>query len=186
MNKLLKSLLILVISFSFATCSTDDDSGSDTSGTLVGTWEMVSFDYSGSTTTEFQGQTIISDFDGVGQNLDYTLAFTENPNEFEGQGSYDIELTSTIAGESTTQVQSIEDTNSTGTYTRAGNTITFEGTLVSVGDMVPVAPQGNNEATISELTNTTLRITQETTQEQMVSGASVSFTLTSEIVFNRL
>jgi hypothetical protein len=44
----------------------------------------------------------------------------------------------------------------------------------------------NNEATITELTDTTLRFVQETTQEQTQDGITISITLTAESVFTRI
>lgn len=131
MNNLFKTLFILIISISFVACSTDDDSGSNnTSGHLVGSWEMVSFDYDGNTTTTISGQTTEADFIGVGQNLDYIIEFSDNPNEFSSVGSYDIELTTTVSGQTSTTLQPINDASSSGTYTLDGNTITFEGALL--------------------------------------------------------
>ena len=186
MNNLFKTLFILFISISFAACSTDDDSGSsDTSGNLVGSWEMVSFDYDGSTSTAIAGQTTEAEFTGVGQNLDYVIEFSENPNEFNGEGSYDIELTTTALGQTSTVVQPINDASSSGTYTLNGNTISFEGILHSTGNTIG-GDMTNNEATITELTDTTLRFVQETTQEQTQDGITISITLTAESVFTRI
>lgn len=187
MNKFFRPILVLCTVLALASCSTDDNGGSsDTSGDIVGTWEMVTFDYEGTSTTEFDGETFTADFVGVGQNIDYTIEFTENPNEFSGQGSYDIELSTTIAGQTTTQVESINDTTSTGSYEISGNTITFDGVLVSAGSMAPTMGTEGSVGTISELTDSTLVLTQEATEMQSVNGATISITIVSETVFTRL
>lgn len=185
MKNFIKTLSIFCITISLISCNTDDDSGSETTGDLVGDYEMVSFSYEGTTTTTLEGQSAEADFSGIGQNIDYTIEFTENPNEFATAGSYDIELSTTVAGQTTTMVQPINDASSNGTYTRTGNTLTLEGTLLSTGNTI-----GGNatagEATISELTDTTLILVQETSQEQTINGATISISLTAESVFTRI
>lgn len=141
----------------------------------VGKWEMVSFDYDGSTKTVVSSQSTQAEFIGVGHNLDYIIQFYKNPNEYSGIRSYDIELTTTVLGQRSTMQQPINNASSNGTYIIDGSTITFEGTVLSTGNTI-VGDQLDNEATIAELTDTTLRLVQETTQEHTLDGLTIRIT----------
>lgn len=186
MKHLFKITLLSFALVFFASCE-DDDSSNDTSADLVGTWSMTSLDYDGTSSTTFQGTTTSIDFIGEGTNIDYTLTFDENPNNFDASGSYDIELTTDFMGQTTTQTESVEDANSTGTWSRDGNTLSFDGVLVSLGDMAPMTGDTeNNDITISELTATTLVLTQDVMQVESQDGFEVEVTLSTEIVFSRL
>jgi len=139
-------LFILTLSFSLTSCSDDDNNSSNTSGELVGTWMGTAIDYSGTTETTVQGITIDADFVGEAYDIDYSLTFSENPNNVEADGSYSIELETTVNGQTTTQdVEDLEFLND-GTWSRDGNdlTITDDGQ--------------SSTARIVELTDTTLRI----------------------------
>jgi len=185
--KLIKNLFMLVfISAVTFSCNTDDDSSQSTTGDLVGTWELSSLDYSGSSATTFDDETTEFDFTGVGSNIDYELTFEENPNNFEAVGGYDIDLTIAFMGQSTTQTESIEDAVSIGTWDRDGNTLTFDGVLVSLGDMAPTTTDATtNEITISELTANTLVLTQDVSQVQSENGFEIDISISTELVFTR-
>ena len=169
-------------------CSSDDDGGSDdTSADLVGTWRITSLTYNGDVTTEFQGTSTSSTFDGEAINIDAIIVLTENPNEFTGSGSYDVVLTSETAGQSTTQTVPIDDFESEGTWSRSGNTLSTNGSLVSVsspadvfGDMMT-----SGDSTIEELTETTLRLSNSDSQEITQDGLTLSTTANSTVVFTR-
>ncbi|MCF6306377.1 MAG: lipocalin family protein [Flavobacteriaceae bacterium] len=147
--KILKLLFLsLFVSFAISCSSSDDDNGDNGSGEtdaeLVDMWIGSAVNYSGTSVTETQGITLTADFVGVGYDIDFTFDFTENPNILTAEGSYSIELTTTIQGQSTTQ--NIEDLGfeNSGTWSRDGNQIslTYDGTT--------------DVATITELTETTL------------------------------
>ena len=184
-----KFLTVLCIAVLVSSCSSDDDGTTgDTSADLVGTWIMQSFEYEGETSTSFEGTEIDADFDGTAINIDTVLEFTESPNEFVSSGSYDIELTSTIMGETQSFTESIDNFSSEGTWERDGNTLITDGAFVELdGSTDILGDMGMNmsEATILELTDTTLRLGQEDSQEVTQDGITVSFSFTSEIVFTR-
>ena len=190
MKNIFKSLLIVLVTVSFMSCSSDDDSSNnstnDTSGTLVGTWALESFDYSGNTTSTITGQSISSDFTGVAENIDYSITFTDNPNEFVTGGSYDIEMSNTFLGQTITTNESFNGVESEGGWEQNGNTIIVNGSLVDSGTSFPV----NNEVAtapfmIEELTDTTLILTQEINQEETVNGSTFSISLISESIYTR-
>lgn len=134
MNFLRKGLTILTITvsvISFSSCSDDDGDSSPAaspaqriaSSTLVGNWEMTSLDYAGTSSNTVAGQTITTEFTGVGKDFTYTLTFSDNPKEFVSTGGYTVELTSIFAGQSTTQDVPIPNAGTTGTWELNGNTL---------------------------------------------------------------
>lgn len=145
----------------------------------------MSFDYEGTTTVMADGLTIATQFVGVAQNIAYTLEFSENPNEFVSDGTYDIELTSTLLDQTSAQTVELGDLSGSGTYTLDGTTLSVTGDLVSVQTGGVLGEETTGDITISQLTDTTLILTQETIQEQTVGAQSFTVTLSSEIVFTR-
>jgi hypothetical protein len=186
MSKLGKLCMALFIVTSFVSCNSDDDN-SDTSADLVGTWNITAFDYQGQTATEFLGESIVASFDGVGENFDSSIVFTENPNEYTSSGSYDVVLTTNVAGMEDTTTTPIDDFESEGTWSRNGDTLSFDGDLLEVESTIPVIGMDEimNDATILELTDTTLRLSQNVSQDITQEGITISITLTSEIVLTR-
>lgn len=186
MNTIGKLFMTLFIAATFVGCSSDDDGANDTSASLVGTWNITSLDYSGESATEFMGQSQSATFVGVGENFDTSITFTENPNEYTSSGSYDVVLTTTINGVEDTTTTPVDDFQSEGDWERNGDSLLFDGELVSVDTTIPTGMTINmSEATILELTDTTLRLSQDASEEISQDGITVSFSLTSEIVLTR-
>jgi len=85
--------------------------------------------------------TFLSNFDGVDQNLDLNFTFTENPNEYTSEGSYDIVLDFTVNGISETETTSIDNLQEEGTWERNENILSINGEIIDLGIDVPVAIQ---------------------------------------------
>lgn len=186
MKTLSRLFIALFITTTFIGCSSDDDGGNDTSASLVGTWNITSLVYGGENTFEVLGESSSSSFQGVGQNFDASVIFTENPNEFVSSGSYDVVLDFEVEGVSETTTTSIDNFQSEGSWERNGSILSFEGSLVEVDTTVPVVMGSNmNDATILELTETTLRLGQVVSQEISEDGITVSINFTSETTFTR-
>ena len=187
MNTLGKLFMVLFIATAFVGCSSDDDATNNTSANLVGTWAITSFEYNGETSTEIAGQSQTATFEGIGQNFDTSTTFTDSPNEYTSSGSYDVVLTTTIDGMEQTTTTPIENFQSEGTWERNDDTLLFDGELISIETMIPVIGMEANmgEATILELTETTLRLGQEVSQDISQDGITVSVTITTETVLAR-
>ncbi len=186
MSKLGKLCMVLFVVTAFVSCNTDDDGGSDTSADLVGTWAVTSLEYDGTTSFELFGETINTTFDGVGQNLDLDFTFTENPNEYTAEGSYDIVLDFTVDGMSQTETTSVDNLQQEGTWERNGNILSIDGEIIDLDVDIPVGDtMGMSDLTILELTDTTLRLGQEVSEEVTEEGITVSVSINSEIVFTR-
>lgn len=164
----------MIFSLALTSCSSDDgNGGSNTSGDIVGVWIGQDVDYTGSSTTEFQGQSIVADFVGEAYDVDYTLTFSEDPNEVVADGSYSIELTTTVAGQ--TQVDTVEDLEflNDGTWSRSGDELT----VVSNGE--------TSVLTIVELTDTMLRLATSETEEVTEQGVSITTVVDVEVIYTR-
>ncbi len=109
------SILLVVFLVSLTSCS-EDSSPVEINGDIVGTWKMVDYDYSGKTTTTFQGQTIIADFVGEAFDMEYKLIFGESPNNLTSQGSFKLKLTTTIQGQTSVENAQINDFLTTGSW----------------------------------------------------------------------
>lgn len=151
--KAIKILFIALLATSIVSCESDDDAAADTSASILGIWNGVDVDYSGTTTTNADGfPPIEADFIGETTDVDFTLDFTEDPNEVTSDGSYTIELTTTILGETTTDTQNIEFLQD-GTWSRSGDILTITSEGVS------------QDYTIEELTESTLIFSAQVEEE---------------------
>ena len=87
--------------FSITSCSEDEDLTPNpafsqtvnlSKSTLVGTWEMNSLNYSGTSTAN----SITTSFKGVGLDFDFIMEIKDNPPKYTQSGGYTVELTSTF------------------------------------------------------------------------------------------
>ncbi len=85
-----------------------------------------------------------------------------------------------------TETTSVDNLEGEGTWERNGNTLTFDGSIIDIDVDVPLGDTMEmGEATIVELTDTTLRLVQIVNEEVTEEGITVSVDLTSEIVLTR-
>ncbi|WP_020527190.1 lipocalin family protein [Flexithrix dorotheae] len=95
--KSIKFLIFALIASVLFSCSEDEPATPD-QGMIVGAWKMSSVDYSGTSTTVFNGQSTKINFTGEGKNLNNEINFSENPNEFSVSGTYDVVLKMDMGG----------------------------------------------------------------------------------------
>ncbi|GAB5563032.1 MAG: hypothetical protein Wins2KO_00950 [Winogradskyella sp.] len=150
-----KLFILFLLSFSLLACSSDDNGSNNTSGNILGTWNGVSVDLSGSTNVDFQGQNFDVNFVGESYDEDFSILVTENPNVISSTGTYSLELTATILGlpmsENVEDLFLLEDSE----WSRNGNELTL-------------TAQGQSQtATIIELTDNSMTISLEVVQEIM-------------------
>lgn len=163
MKQLFYFVILFCVSFTIG-CSSDDDSGSQSSNELIGKWNLSSFTYQGESISSSIAGTITTTFSGKAINIDSWMDLAE-PNLSTAGGSYDIELTSTTLG--VTQTQVVDATNGalpvSGTWARNGNTLTF------------TANGSTQDYTIVELTNSRLEIsTSISATTTDISGTTMS------------
>jgi len=158
-----------------SSCSSDDNNNGSNISTaeIVGIWIGESVDYSGTGSTIFQGETITANFDGEGFDIDYTLTFTENPNNVVANGSYSVVLDYTINGQ--TEEQIIEDLE-----------FLNNGTWNISGDMLTIVSEGEtSDVEILELTDSSLKL--KLTEEEIVieQGLEVDTNITLIMTFTK-
>ncbi len=152
----------------FASCkNNDDDGGTPDVDLILGLWTGTGVDYSGTTVTEASGQTITADFTGESFDENYTLNISSDPNEFTSEGTYSLELTTTVLGQSSTE-------------TVTGLTLFDSGTWELNGSELTITSGGETSTgTIVELTENTLRIS--ATEEETVTDPDLGFTITTTV-----
>ena len=189
--KLLKLTLIALFAITITSCGSDDsnDSNDDTSeemsememedemtdesASIIGIWDVSSINATGTSTVEIAGQTITTDFVGEGIDLNYNITFTENPNEVVADGDYNIELTTTVAGQSITE-------------TIPGILFIDSGDWSIDGDQITITSNDvENTGTITTLNETTLiiEIDMETIIDQQ--GVENMATINAVVSFQR-
>ncbi len=100
-NFLLVALVMLAVS-----CSSDDDNSAPEQGvtaSILGTWNMTEYNYSGTTETKVLDQVLITEFVGEAFNIEYNIVFEEDPNIVTSNGGFDVRVTSTVLGQTSTE-----------------------------------------------------------------------------------
>lgn len=152
-------------------CSKDDDNPTITNnGEIVGVWKGTTVDYTGNQTISGQGQNTTATYVGEAYDVDYTLTFTENPQKVISDGSYSIELTTTVNGQTTTQnVEGLEFLSS-GDWTINGNTLSI------------TVDNETDDASILELTENTLVL--KAVESQTMSQGGFTISSTTEVILS--
>lgn len=152
MKKITQFFIVLTLSITFTSCSSDDSS-SDSAPSLIGTWTGVSVDATGTASVEFQGFPVTVDFVGDSYDENFTLTFSENPNVVSSDGTYSMAFDASLAGQ-TIFSETFEDIMllDESEWSREGDELTF-------------TAQGQTmTATIVALTNNALTLEIDTTQ----------------------
>ncbi|NRD22224.1 hypothetical protein HNV10_03160 [Winogradskyella litoriviva] len=133
----MKKLLSLFCLFTLLTAFTceneplDDgiESGSnDTNVALIGSWELVDFDVTLQTSTEFMGETFSSDIDIQSTEENYVLTFTES--NFTTAGDYTYDTNVAVNGATvTSEPYTLDNVSGSGTYSTSGNEMTIYGSF---------------------------------------------------------
>ncbi|GAA3627608.1 lipocalin family protein [Flavivirga jejuensis] len=106
------NILFIALTLILTACSSDDAASPEITESIVGTWKGVSVDYSGTTVTSVEGETINADYLGEAYDVNYSLTFTEDPNNLTSTGTFSVKLTTTVLGQTTTE--NIENLKPTG------------------------------------------------------------------------
>ncbi len=124
----MKRKLVLVFAFIsiLTSCTSNEDLGINiTEDDLVGVWNFTSFTLDGSASYTVNGITYDIETSSYAKDLDYTVNFTKNPNEFSSAGSYTTVTTVRVSGEPDSveeyRVDSLEGLDS-GNWSLDGNT----------------------------------------------------------------
>jgi len=158
----------LVFPFIISSCSKEGgESG------LVGTWEATEFSYDGTSTATVSGQTIVTDFTGVGKDMELEMVFSEDPNEYTSGGSYTIELTYSAVGQSFMEDFTFDDFIGNGTWDLVGDQLT------ATDDM------GNTSTSTVQIDGDQLTFDGELQRTTISQGATVIQDVNTLVVFER-
>ena len=104
--KIFKLLLLSAVFVLFSACGGNDDDiivmdemTEDPPPSIIGEWQLTSMQLSGTSSETTKGSPVDATFTGFGKNMDFSIIFTEDPNEYVRDGTYTVELTTTIDGE---------------------------------------------------------------------------------------
>ena len=186
-NKLSKAIILLFVMV-LVSCDSDDNDTVVITGNVDGTWSIESINYSGSSTTTIDGLSTTATFTGQSSNENAIFVFTPD-GDFTSNGSYDITLNTTVAGQSQTQEVSIDDYTSEGTWSQSGNILTLVGELVSISSGTPTIGDGDElseDYTILELTETTMVLNIVTNETVDSFGASIDVSLDGTLTFSKM
>lgn len=172
--KFSKLLFLSFLTLLIVSCSKDDDSKSsnDTSATLVGSWKATDFSYESKSRTEGQGTTIESESTGVAKDLDIVVEFSDDPNTYQVDADYTLEVTTESSGQTIVQEYPIQYTGS-GSWNR-------EGDILKV-----MVDNQENEAEITKLTANTLTYVTTETQTQTQNEITTTVEITETTTFTR-
>lgn len=162
--------LLLVLALSIASCNKKDDT---LNGDITGVWNCTAVNYTGTTVTEYSGQSATTEFTGEGYNVDFTFTVSENPNVATSNGSYSIKLTSTVNGQTITQNIEGNDFIYTGEWSKNGSTMT----ITQGGD--------SSDATIVKLTDTELELNIDDVRTIENNGMKATTTTNMTVSFIR-
>jgi hypothetical protein len=164
---------LFLLALSITACS-DDDDNNPSSNELVGSWKLESMDYTGTSTTDFNGSAFTSEFMGTAFDIDATVSFSEDPNEYNTSGGYKISLTYDVQGQSFEQEVTFDGIFNSGSWSRTGDVI-----LVT-------NPDGETqEATIITLNDNELVMESVVTEVTTSSGATSTIEVDQNMVFSR-
>jgi hypothetical protein len=192
--KKLSYLLSFLVLFTAFTCedepidgAIDADAGlGGGSGSIEGTWELVSINYDGTTQATAFGITLDSEYVGNSLNEDYQIVFDNGTAT--ANGSYDIELTVTSFGISQTTTESVVVNNATSNYTISGNTITYDAPIIDtpIDSTIDLGDQSSSAVFSLSNNNNTLTLSQDQTIEFNQDGVESTTTFSLVTILERV
>lgn len=191
----LASVFILSILFStFYSCDNEPlDSGliqdvnNPFTNNLVGTWTLVDFNTTVTSTSVFGGMTIESSSIVNGNNPDYDLTFTAST--FSSTGGYGYSVTTTVNGQTISQDLSLENVSGLGNYTTNGSEMTTDGSFFTLEfqgmDLSELQGEQTVPYTISA-DGQTLTFNQDSTETNNSNGAVITSVITGTSVWSKI
>lgn len=167
---------------------TDPTNPSDPTS-IVGTWRAASLDAATESSITSFGITVSVTSSIVGENLDYTVTFTDN-DTFSTNGSYDITSTVVTPDETNTFTQSYTNVSGNGTYEITGaNMMTVSGAFYDLQvdgvDTSAIADMPQELQYTLSADGQTLTFVQDQQQTDVASGVEIVTTVSATSVFTR-
>lgn len=147
----------------------------DPEPSLAGAWAITAVDYKETASVTVEGVTQKAEFTGIGKNFTLTTTFRTNPNTVTNEGSYMLELKTSMMGQPATLEETVDETVWPGTWT-------LDGTKLTV-----VSGDDQQNGTILELTGTTLKLKIEMSwSEEPIPGGVLLYEVVRTYTFKRL
>ncbi|MEM6965346.1 MAG: hypothetical protein AAF573_11310 [Bacteroidota bacterium] len=164
--KLLKFLLVVTLFSVLTACNNDDDTDA-----VVGTWNVASIEYGGPITSTNGMQTFNGTFTGSASNLNMSIELEED-GDYNSSGSYTLEVTTQIAGQTNITTQNITGFMGNGTWVRTGDII------------VTTDSNGNSgSATILSVDDNQMTLEVNETESSVDNGFTTTTTINATYVF---
>lgn len=166
-----KILILFVFSAFIFGCETSDNDL--TTASIIGVWNGVSINFTGTGAAEIQVVPVTADVDGEGYDIDYTVTFDEDPNTVSTVGNFSVEATATLQGQTYTESEEGIALDFSGPWSQDGNTValTIEGEEVI--------------ANIVELTETSLVLQFIIERVETINGISITADLDVNASYSR-
>ena len=169
--KTIKISLFTFLLILLSSCSSDNENSEVDRAMVVGTWNLEAFNYSGSTSGNFEGVDLSSDYSGEARNIDATLSFNED-NTFNFEGNYDVVLET----EGMTQTVPMNNVSSTGNWRMEGDYIISS---AAIGQVQGQGVQGPEEGRMRVSEVTANRMVLDIDQENNVNQNGMELNMTT-------
>lgn len=179
---MLRGLVLLFSIITLVSCSESEGNVNYDTKDLLGKWNLTNYTYNGK--FEISGGPAAipnTTFAGEGININATTTFTENPNKANAEGSYDIKLTTTSDGDTTTDIHKIGDITSVANWQLNGDILNLaNGELVGgnlpnqISSFVNI---GNADFKITELNSNSLKLRKSIEQNISQGGITVKINI---------
>merc|ERR1711974_209825 len=100
----------------------------DNNSSLIGSWILVDMNADITAESSFQGIEFVSQFSVEIIESDYVLVFEES--DYTVSGDYELMVSSTFDGDTTTYTDSYTNVEGLGTYSTSGNIMTIDGSFI--------------------------------------------------------
>ncbi|WP_291728012.1 lipocalin family protein [Bernardetia sp.] len=171
--KKLNWLFLLLLSVVFLTsCGEDEEEQSEENLGILGTWDLKSFQYSGSTQVDYgNGFVVGNPFVAEAINIDMSITFNDN-NTYTTQGDYSIVIAPDIEdGDDLAITIDFQNFFESGNWRREGNELIFNENQLSGNEI--------GRSTIIELTQNRMVVELEYRQEE--TDPAQGITVISEV-----
>ena len=187
------SLFILLTAFTCENESLDSDltnqdfETNDNNSSLIGSWILVDMNADITAESSFQGIEFVSQFSVEIIESDYVLVFEES--DYTVSGDYELMVSSTFDGDTTTYTDSYTNVEGLGTYSTSGNIMTIDGSFIEFDfeDMPMEVDQGEQSVEYSlSADGQTLTFNQDEVESTNEGGAMSTTSVTSTSVWQKL
>ncbi len=159
----------------------------DSNPDLVGSWVLLEMNADITSTTDFQGINFTSEFSVAINESDYILNFSES--NYTVEGDYQLDVSTTVNGETSTYTDSYTDVQGSGTYSTSGNVMTVDGSFIEFTfDGMPMdVAQGEQSVNYTlSADGQTLTFNQNEVQNTNEGGVAATTETISTSVWQRL